>query len=310
MVFLSKIMKTTAVLRILVLTLLLELPAAWAETATAPCSGDTWIFFDDPVNNMGAATDFAAGVNAIGSPMRAFLRFDVSAIPANATITAAALNLVSVKKNDTAPDATFVLHRMVKNWGEGRGSGQTGSTALSGEATWNARIEGGANWSSPGAAAPGDYSAATSASVLVTEVGLYTFSSTAGLVADVQNWVNNPANNFGWICQAQSESASTTARRWASRESGANAPSLLIHYTLPTAAQPPTLSAAVRTNGEFRFSFNAEANQAYTVETRATLATNGTWATLTNISASVSATNLVVTDSLASSNRFYRVKTP
>ena len=41
--------------------------------------------------------------------------------------------------------------------------------------------------------------AAPSATATVPGVSLVTWGSTAGMVADVQSWLDTPASNFGWI---------------------------------------------------------------------------------------------------------------
>ena len=57
------------------------------------------------------------------------------------------------------------------------------------------------------------------------------------------------------------------------------------------------------------FQFNAQPQQSYAVEfNNALSATN--WQTLTNITAQTVATNVSVSDSIAASRRFYRVKSP
>ncbi|MSU66688.1 MAG: hypothetical protein EXS38_11430 [Opitutus sp.] len=93
----------------------------------------------------------------------------------------------------------------------------------------------------PGTPPGGDFAPAVSASQLVSgSTGTATFTG-AGLVADVQAWVNNPATNFGWIMVAQNESAA--AVRFTSRE-GANAPSLVVDFTAPTggSSRAPTVT--------------------------------------------------------------------
>lgn len=53
------------------------------------------------------------------------------------------------------------------------------------------------------------------------------------MVQDVQGWLDDPTNNFGWIVIAD-ESTHTTAKRFGSREeASANRPKLLIYFTAP-----------------------------------------------------------------------------
>jgi len=52
-------------------------------------------------------------------------------------------------------------------------------------------------------------------------------------VADVQNWLDAPASNFGWILRAANESTQSNAREFASGESATirQRLTLLIDYT-------------------------------------------------------------------------------
>jgi glucose/arabinose dehydrogenase len=60
------------------------------------------------------------------------------------------------------------------------------------------------------------------------------FTSTDGLIADVQHWVRNPADNFGWVLRGD-EDREQNARRLASREStGFPGPSLTVEYFIPS----------------------------------------------------------------------------
>jgi hypothetical protein len=288
-------MKSPTNLILALLGVVAVLPA-WADTTTVSASTDTWIFSGAPDSaKFGDFHGLAAGVNSQGSPMRALFTFDVSQIPANATITSASVSLVAERQNFSAADATFELHRLLQPW-------------VAAEATWNNRAAG-TPWSAAGAAAEDDYSLTISASNVVTAAATYVFGSTADMVADVQSWVSTPTSNNGWIFKVTDETAAPTSRRWGSTTVG-NAASLTVVYTASAPPpQQPTLTAATAANGQFRFAFNGEANQSYTVESR--LAFDGSaWATLTSIPASSTPTNFVVTDTIASTAKFYRVKTP
>ncbi len=49
-------------------------------------------------------------------------------------------------------------------------------------------------------------------------------------------WASNPVTNFGWILVCQAEGINQTARRFAAREDAANAPTLVVQYSVPAAA--------------------------------------------------------------------------
>ena len=287
---------------------LIMLPLARADILSTNASADTWIFPEAADNNMGASSDFAAGVNAHDSPMRALIKFDLSSIPSGAVVTSATLTLVAYKAN-VANATTFGLHRLLQNWGEGRGDGNQGDQAIANEATWNERLYSNAAWSIAGAAAPDDFSATASASNVVTGLGTYNFGSTGGTVADVQTWVNNPASNFGWMFKDEIET-SQSSRRWFARGNGANSPTLVVNYTLPPPPPvPPAIANLSPTNSQIRFTFNVESNRTYAVEARTNF-NAVTWGAVSNYSASSVATNFIFSDAISSGAKFYRVRTP
>lgn len=130
------------------------------------------------------------------------------------------------------------------------------------------------------------------------------------MVADVQDWVRNPANNSGWILICELESLERSVRKFASSEYTFNSlptnqPSLDVQFTVPL-----TLTLLPQTNGQIQFSFYAESNRNYAVEYCSDLlATN--WAILTNITALPAPANVLVSDALSTDgNRFYRLRAP
>lgn len=93
-------------------------------------------------------------------------------------------------------------------------------------------------WTTPG----GDYEAAPSASADVADVGAYRWGSSAGMVADVQDWVDNPGNDFGWLIRGDETTAS--AKRFDTKENAtaANGPKLTVYHD--GSATPVVLGAA------------------------------------------------------------------
>ncbi len=145
--------------------------------------------------------------------------------------------------------------------------------------------------------------------MFVSGLGAYVFPSTAGLVSDVQGWVNNPGSNAGWLLISEGEGTPKTARLFATREDTANAPVLTIQYTLSAPPAQPVIAQPIVSGDQFLFSFNAESNRTYAVEFNDSISSGG-WLTLTNIPAQQSAAVIPVADFLTSSNRFYRIRTP
>ena len=99
---------------------------------------------------------------------------------------------------------------------------------MPGDATWRHRLFDAELWASPG----GDFVAEPSGSVDVGGSRSYTWPSSAGMVADVQSWLDDPASNHGWMLKGN-EGRNQTAKRFGSRENGTagNRPQLTVEFT-------------------------------------------------------------------------------
>ena len=169
-----------------------------------------------------------AGVTAFGEIRRGLVRFDITgAVPAGATIDNVTLTLQMSKT--IAPELPVSLHRVLKDWGEGAsdagGEEGAGTTAVAGDATWIHTFSPTDFWDAPG----GDYENSASATELVDAEGLYSWSS-EGMLLDVQSWLDDPRNNFGWVVVGD-ESADVTAKRFNSRENEIGPPVLSIEFS-------------------------------------------------------------------------------
>src|SRR6266436_7081804 len=201
-------------------------------------SKDNTLYEYDPAegdHSNGAGFHFFAGENGMGELRRGVLAFDIAAtIPAGSTITAVTL---SMNMSMTPAGAeTVVLHKLLADWGEGTshapmGEGD-GAPATPNDATWRHRFFDTILWTTQG----GDFSATVSASQSVSVEGPYTWSSSQ-MVADVQDWLDNPAGNFGWLVLGD-EKPTLTTKRFDTRES-ASPPVLTIQYTGPRSAPTP-----------------------------------------------------------------------
>jgi hypothetical protein len=214
----------------------LALPVGAAQVELRPVA-DTTIHEVSPAHNMGAHTHVAIGSTAKDTSARGLFRFDVSTVPANATLQSVTLTftLPALSRPDTA-GTRYSAHRVLVPWGEGTKTGNLGAPGTGGEATWNHSALPTA-WGAPGGLAGSDYAASASATdVLGPAPGAFTMASTAGLVEDVQAWVTNPGANFGWLLKAEDESMAQTARQFASRET-ANGVMLRIEYSMEPAGE-------------------------------------------------------------------------
>ncbi|HEV8337190.1 MAG TPA: multicopper oxidase domain-containing protein [Candidatus Polarisedimenticolia bacterium] len=168
---------------------------------------------------------------------RGVLAFDIAGnIPAGATINSAQLTLYADKVAVTT-SYNVSLNRLFSNWGEGTsntGNSQQGrgEPPTTGDATWHHTFYPTLFWTLPG----GDYTLTASATRTVGNTGFYTWGSTSGLVADVQSWLSNPAQNFGWIIIG-TETTTQTTKRFGTRENTGSTggvswkPKLVIDYT-------------------------------------------------------------------------------
>lgn len=214
-------------------------PASAQTTATRnPDKDNTLYELSSGVISNGQGVDLFAGRTNQGadSIRRALLHFDLSTIPAGSTITAATLTM-RLNRAAAGGSAAVALHRALAPWGEGasRDTSTTGQGTLAetGDATWLHTFYDNQFWTTPG----GDFVTTSSASTTVTSSTGATFSwSGAGMVADVQSWVNAPANNLGWVVRGD-ETRGQTAKRFDSRHvtTVGNRPLLSITYTPPAA---------------------------------------------------------------------------
>ncbi|MGD2112986.1 MAG: DNRLRE domain-containing protein, partial [Gammaproteobacteria bacterium] len=192
--------------------------SAWAATATIPATdiADNTVAEDFPDNSSGACDSLFSGNTDIPAARRALMRFDIAAnVPAGSIINSVTLSM-TVTRGSNHVDSTFTLHPINAAWTEGtegcgvRGGGQ--GEPSTGGVTWNTQ---------PGFGAP-------SGSTLINST-TPVWNSTTAMVSDVQDWLDNPGTNYGWILIGD-ETNPTTTRRFDSREGG-SPPELLIDFT-------------------------------------------------------------------------------
>jgi hypothetical protein len=289
----------------LVLAFLFFTQVSRGQTALLLPSSDTTLLESNPLNNLGGLETLLVGNTEEGFRSRALLKFDVSSsIPAGASITQVNLFVAVVEPpSGGGPDSNFALHRLLRDWGEGiKDAPDVGSPATGGEATWLSRFHPSTLWAEPGGQAGADYAEVPSSVVFVSGFDLYEFESSAALMADVQNWLDEPGNNFGWMLKTDNEVDDATARRFASREDFfGDAPQLVVKYTLR-----PRIRHVEVSGNQFCLHFRGKAGKAYTVEGRNAVQ-SGVWTVVTNIPPLAAAANLSVCDPLSSGHRFYRV---
>jgi hypothetical protein len=241
-------MITTKTLLAVILTTALGcagIRAASAAIIVINPSKDNTLYEYDPAEgdtSNALGLHFFAGETGMGELRRGVVAFDIAGqVPAGSTVTAVSLSM-NMSRTAVETARTVELHKLLADWGEGTsdapGEEGDGAPATSNDATWRHRFFDTIFWTNEG----GDFSATVTASQSVGAIGQYTWAS-GQMVADVQEWLDNPANNFGWLVLGD-ESTIATAKRFDTRES-ASPPVLTIQYipgprVMPTPRPRPT----------------------------------------------------------------------
>jgi hypothetical protein len=182
------------------------------------------------------------GTTAGGFVRRALLRFDLGSIPAGHAVVSVSLGLFETRSMD---DHMVHVHRLLSPWGEGPSNGGTvgsGAPAQAGDATWRWSNFGVSEWAQRG----GDFVTQSSAATLVGSApASYTWSSTPGLVADVQGWLDRPGSNFGWILIGAEPADSRTAKRFDSLQGTARPQLWVVTTPVPEASTLAMLAAGL-----------------------------------------------------------------
>jgi hypothetical protein len=208
-------------------------PVITHRTVTLQPSRDNTLYeTPDGLASNGKGARVFAGMTASGSHRRALLAFDIrSQIPPGSQITRVVLTLtVSIA---TSGPQVMSLHRVNTDWGEGaslaqwfglfgRGDGH-GAEAKAGDATWLHAFFPDKRWTNAG----GDFDSYADATVTSGSTDIRWES--AALITRVQQWLDQPSTNFGWIVIGN-ESSFHTAKGFGSRESSGTAPTLMIEF--------------------------------------------------------------------------------
>jgi len=218
----------------LIAPMLLLATGARADQVTIAASKDNTIFEENAANSNGAGDYFFAGNNKDGFARRALVTFNVAgSIPAGSTINSVTLTLYMSRTRTQNQNVT--VHKVLADWGEGTsnagGEEGGGAAATTGDATWSHRFYSTTLWTTAG----GQYNATASATTAVGNATQdYTWSS-AAMATDVQNWLNSPSGNFGWIVLAN-ETDTRVAKRFNSRTNpdATRRPRLTINFTPPS----------------------------------------------------------------------------
>lgn len=268
-------------------------------------SADTTLMQSDPANNMGAVQSLAVGVTGHRTAARGLMKFDLTGIPAGATVTDVRLTIPVIREPLAVKPATFNLHRVRVDWGEGaKGAGVltgSGGLATAGEATWTARRQAQTDWAAAGGAVGQDFMETASGSA---QAGASLVYAGATVVADVQQWVTTPASNFGWLIKDSAEVATNqTARRLVSREFDVAQPQMVVTYSTTPILRIVELA---RLGEQLCFKFAPVPGKTYAVE-RSSLVNGSDWTAFQVFPAGDGRELISVCDAIASGPAFYRV---
>ena len=190
--------------------------------------------------NRGGADRLKIGTDAI-SIWRSLLRFDLSDLPANATISNATLSLWHPETTSAA--LTVRAHRLTSNWDDGTGV----DTCSADGATWY-EATGGFRWAQDG----GDYDP-TAAATLGLPADAAAGWSTWSLTSLAQQWVAGSHPSMGLLLKLDNETR--VPGKSVDFYSGDFAvaptlrPKLALTYTEATHANPPSVSISKPASG-------------------------------------------------------------
>jgi spore coat protein A len=203
-----------------------------ADVVNLQASKDNTIYSESSDLSNGSGAYFFAGRTNVGPVRRGLVAFNVSSIPSGATVNSVTLTLYMSRTQAGAENVG--VHRVTSDWGEGAsnapGQEGDGDGAETGDATWMHTFYNTSLWTSAG----GDFVGTASATTSVAGTGVYYAWTSAGMVTDVQSWVNTPATNFGWILIGN-ETTTQTAKRFNSRQNNTanQRPVLTVDFTPP-----------------------------------------------------------------------------
>jgi len=185
------------------------------DTLVIPALKDNTLFEEDDLSNARGHFLFVGKTN-LDKLRRAVIAFDIAGnIPAEAMIESVELTL-HLSRTGSSSSPIF-LHELMRDWGEGTSDALAqegkGAAATEGDATWMHTFYDTGTWSHPG----GDYDTTILAVTDVNSFGDYTWGSASGMVDNVQTWLDEPDENFGWILVGQ-EDETHDAKRFDSRE--------------------------------------------------------------------------------------------
>jgi len=180
-------------------------PASPPPPSTLYSVGDACVLQGYPGNNLGSTVDMWVGyddyLNPDGMIARSMIQFNISTIPAGATISSAVLQVYLVGSYDFPSTArTITTYRISSSWSES-------------SVTWNSQ--------------PSYAEAYGSASITSGAWGWYSFDVTNL----ARGWANGSLPNYGIMLRGPEWSGADSSWRSFSTREGSNTPKLVITYS-------------------------------------------------------------------------------
>jgi len=189
---------------------------------------DNFIQSTAATNNFGNDAVLASGESNISSAVyRSLIMFDLSSIPANATISSATLSLwIAVDRSDNARDVR--VFRSLRNWHET-------------QSTWNIYSTGN-NWQTAGSAGVNDYDATALATTnLGANVAVDTEVQFSLNTAEIKKLIDGTYTNYGFLLSTATENNDAYVYYSSDEVTKATQrPKLTIFYSVPTQTFTPT----------------------------------------------------------------------
>ncbi len=170
------------------------------------------VYENQAANNGGIYGEICVGnLAGTAATRRAFVRFDLPAIPPGAIVTRVVYELTQIRPRGlcgTCPKtANLEMRRVLGDWEEGLGG-------LNNAACGGGTNVPGIDWNS----APGAETSASAVEFLPAGFSLPITIDTDvgddddGLIVDIQAWIDNPSSNYGWEYRVLEEDTADNAR--------------------------------------------------------------------------------------------------
>ncbi|MBX2998999.1 MAG: DNRLRE domain-containing protein [Caldilineaceae bacterium] len=187
---------------------------------------DSYIRQDNQDEKRGGDTELRVK-SETGKLNRTLLEFDLSAIPANATVSSAVLSLYVKEVRDG--NMTIATHQITNSWTES-------------EVTWKARNRAqNLLWTNLG----GDYNAATVSSAVFIK-DMKNFWANWDITPLVGPWISNPATNFGVLLESSVTNPKSEVRFRSSDDgTAAQRPKLEICYSSALVLSPDNSAESI-----------------------------------------------------------------